>query len=322
VGGDAKTYVEPAPRRFLKYIVGETPFTGTGSGRRELAEIIASPQNPLTARVMVNRIWHHIFGRGIVASVDNFGVVGDTPTHPELLDYLATEFVGQGWSIKKMIRQMVLSETFRQSGETSAKAREQDPQNELLHHYPVRRLEAESIRDSILMTSGKLKQSMFGPSTDPHRDKPQDYRRLFSGPLDGDGRRSLYLKVTRMEGTRFLETFDYPAPMASRGSRDVTNVPAQALTLLNDPFVITMAQECAKRLLDGPAESIDARVEDLFRAALRRRPSTTERERFRELAAQLAGLYRVPNEELMNNLTVWKDLAHILFNSKEFVYIQ
>ena len=104
IGGNAKTYGEPAPRRFLKNILGEAPLPTSGSGRHELAEIIASPENPLTARVMVNRVWQHIFGRGIVGSVDNFGTIGDKPTHPELLDFLAQEFVAQGWSIKKLIR--------------------------------------------------------------------------------------------------------------------------------------------------------------------------------------------------------------------------
>jgi hypothetical protein len=322
IGGNAKTYGEPAPRRFLQQILGKAPLDTAGSGRRELAEIIASPENPLTARVMVNRIWQHIFGRGIVGSVDNFGTIGDKPTHPELLDYLAQEFVTQGWSIKKMIRSMVLSETFRQSGEINAKARELDPQNALLHHYPLRRLEAESIRDSILSASGELKGALFGPSTQPHRDQPQDYRRLFSGPLDGNGRRSLYLKVTRMEGMRFLETFDYPSAMAARGSRDVTNVPTQALTLLNDPFVVAEAEQCAKRLLKSPAESIDARIEQLFATALGRRPNSVEQERFRGLASELASLHRVPREELLDSLPVWKDLAHTIFNMKEFIYVQ
>lgn len=322
VGGNAKTYGEPAPRRFLKNILGETPLATAGSGRRELAEIIASPQNPLTARVMVNRIWQHVFGRGIVGSVDNFGVIGDKPTHPELLDYLAQDFVEQGWSIKKAIRSMVLSQTFRQSGEVNAEARELDPQNAMLHHYPVRRLEAETIRDSILTASGTINTTLFGPSIDPHRDQPQDYRRLFSGPLDGDGRRSLYLKVTRMEGTRFLETFDYPGPMTARGSRDVTNVPAQSLTLLNDPFVVAEAGECAKRLLKSPAESVDARVEQLFTTALGRRPNSVEQERFRGVAAELASLHKVPREEMLNSLPVWKDLAHTVFNMKEFIYVQ
>ena len=322
IGGNAKTFGDPAPRRFLKNILGESPFVTKGSGRRELAELIASPTNPLTARVMVNRIWHHIFGRGIVGTVDNFGVIGDKPTHPELLDFLASEFVTQGWSIRKLIRTMVLSESFRQSGETTAKARELDPQNTLLHHYPLRRLEAESIRDTILMSSGGLKSSAFGPSVDPHRDQPQDYRRLFSGPLDGDGRRSLYLKVTRMEGTRLLDTFDYPAPMAARGSRDVTNVPTQALTLLNDPFVIAAAEQCAARLLKEPADSVDTRVDRLFLDVLSRRPTAAERERFRGLAAELASLHQVPRDAMLNSLTVWKDLAHTVFNMKEFIYVQ
>jgi hypothetical protein len=322
IGGNAKTYGEPAPRRFLGTILGESPATVNGSGRRELAEIIASPDNPLTARVMVNRIWEHIFGRGIVGTVDNFGVIGDKPTHPELLDYLAKQFVADGWSIKKMIRSMVLSETFRQSGEIDAKAKEADPQNALLHHYPVRRLEAESIRDSILSASGKLDETLFGPSTNPHRDQPQEYRKLFSGPLDGNGRRSLYLKVTRMEGARFLESFDYPTPMATRGNRDVTNVPAQALTLLNDPFVVSEAEECAKHLLSKPAESVDARVRQLFTIALRREPSSIERDRFRGLASELASLHQVSREDLLNSLPVWKDLAHTIFNMKEFIYVQ
>jgi mono/diheme cytochrome c family protein len=323
IGGNAKTYGDPAPRRFLKDILGDAPIAAAaGSGRRELAEMIASPENPLTARVMVNRIWQQIFGRGIVATVDNFGVIGDKPTHPELLEHLAGEFIAQGWSIKKMIRSMVLSETFRQSGEITAQAREVDPQNALLHHYPLRRLEAESIRDTLLNASGKLNSSLFGPSTDPYRDQPQEYRRLFSGPLDGKGRRSLYLKVTRMEGTRFLETFDYPAPMAARGNRDVTNVPAQALALLNDPFVLAEAEECARRLLSMPAESVDARVGQLFAMALGRQPNSVEYERFRGLASELASLQKVPREELPNNLTVWKDLAHTIFNMKEFIYIQ
>ena len=131
-----------------------------------------------------------------------------------------------------MIRLIVLSQAFRQAGEATPRAHQVDPLNKLLHHYPLRRLEGESLRDSILLMSGKLRDSMFGPSIHPHRAEAKDYRRLFSGPLDGAGRRSIYLKVTRMEGMKFLETFDYPNPLVTRGRRDETNVPAQALTLL------------------------------------------------------------------------------------------
>ncbi|MFN7922759.1 MAG: PSD1 and planctomycete cytochrome C domain-containing protein [Bryobacteraceae bacterium] len=316
VAGNAKSFGDPAPRRFLKHVFGETPLTsGTGSGRLELADAIASPANPLTARVMVNRIWHHLFGRGLVATVDNFGVIGDRPSHPELLDWLAAQFVEQGWSIKKLIRMIVLSETFQQSGETTAKARELDPQNALLHHYPLRRLGAEALRDSILISSGKLKDQPYGPSIDPARAQAKDYRRLFSGPVDGSGRRSIYLKVTRMEGAGFLETFDYPTPMATRGSRDVTNVPAQALAMLNDPFVTGEAETIARKLTGTTPES---RVDELFRAALGRAPDSAERERFTGLARELTSLEKAEPA----SLTVWKGVAHAVLNLKEFLYVQ
>ena len=322
IGGDPKGYGKLASRLFLRYLFGAKPTAVAGSGRRELAEVMASPDNPLTARVMVNRIWHHLFGRGIVASVDNFGLIGDKPTHPELLDYLAARFVEEGWSIKKMIRLLALSETFRQGGEASPDAVEADPQNLLLHHYPLRRLGAEALRDSILLTSGNLRDSMFGPSIHPHRAAAQEYRRLFSGALDGEGRRSIYIKVTRMEGARFLETFDYPMPMATRGRRDVTNVPAQALTLLNDPFLVGEATACANRLLDRQASSVEERITDLFRMTLGRDPTAVEQERFRGLAGELASLLQVPRSDLLESEKVWKDLAHAVLNLKEFMYIQ
>ena len=322
VGGGEKSFGQPAPRRFLQHLLGKEPFASEGSGRRELAEVIASPSNPLTARVLVNRIWHHIFGRGIVASVDNLGVIGDKPTHPELLDYLAARFVEEGWSVKKTIRLLVLSETFRQKSEAAPGAAEADPENELLHHYPLRRLQGESLRDSILLTSGKLSDSMYGPSVHPHRAEAKEYRRLFSGALDGEGRRSIYLKVTRMEGTEFLDTFDYPNPLVTRGRRDVTNVPAQALTLLNDPFVISEAKTCADKLLARPAGSVEERIAELFRTALGRGPNDVEQQRFRGLAAELASLHEVPRDELIDNPEVWKDLAHAVLNLKEFLYIQ
>lgn len=322
VSGNAKNPGQPAPRRFLQEVFGKEPMHTEGSGRRELADMVASVDNPLTARVMVNRIWSYVFGRGLVASVDNFGLLGDRPTHAELLDHLATEFVQGGWSIKKLTRLMLTSGTFRQSGEIAKNAKEIDPENKLLHHYPLRRLEAESIRDTILQSSGKLKENMFGPSLDPYRDQAKDYRKLFSGPLDGAGRRSLYLKVTRMEGTRFLDMFDYPSAMATRGSRDVTNVPAQSLTLLNDPFVIAEAEACAKKLTAQSASSVEERIRDLFRTVLRRSPDAAETERFRGLAAELGSLRSIRRDEILDNVEIWKDLAHAVFNLKEFIYVQ
>jgi len=322
LAGNPKAFGDPAPRRLLRYLFGDEPFATTGSGRLELANALVGNANPLTARVMVNRVWGHIFGRGLVATADNFGILGDRPSHPELLDALAARFIEQGWSVKKLIREMVLSDAFRRSSDPPAGAASADPANALLSHYPLRRLSGEQLRDSILAASGSLRTEMYGPSVDPYRDKPQDYRRLFSGPLDGNGRRSVYIKITRMEGPRFLEIFDYPSPMAARGARDVTNVPSQALAMLNDPFVLAEAGACARRLVESGPGGLRDRVRGLFLRVLGREPSEEEAARFGGLAAELASLHRVPRDQAAMSVEVWKDVAHALFNLKEFLYLQ
>lgn len=290
LAGAALSPGRPAPRHFLSLLPENLRRVGTAqSGRRELAEAIADPGNPLTARVMVNRIWHYVFGKGIVATTDNFGRYGEKPENQELLDTLAAKFVANGWSMKKLIREMVLSQTFRAAD------------------APVRRLDAESVRDAILAVSGRLDLKMYGESIQPRRLEPQDYRRLFQGPLDGDGRRSIYLKVTRMEGPRFLEIFDMPPPLQTRGNRDVTNVPSQALALLNDPFVTAQAAFWAERLLrEDETATVDTRLRKMFQEALSREPSDAELQRWRELAQKLP----------------WKDVAHTFFNTKEFLYLR
>ncbi len=297
-GGSPLNPGDPAPRRFLRYLNGERVFRD-GSGRRELAETIANSANPLTARVMVNRIWHHVFGKALVSSVDNFGTLAEQPEQMELLDALAARFMRDGWSVKRLVRLLVSSPAFRARNGP----------------FAMRRLTAEQLRDSILAAAGTLNDAMYGPSVHPYREKPQDYRRLFAGPLDGDRRRSIYTKVTRMEGARFLETFDYPNPMASRGARDVTNVPAQALTLLNDPFVIAQSEALAKRVVQVDAAE---RWNALFRFGLGRAPNAAERARFEGLSRELASLLGQPRD----SIAVWAQLAHALFNLKEFLYIQ
>jgi cytochrome c553 len=301
---------EPAPgvaRGFLSKIGPAMPSPAKGSGRRELAETIVRTDNPLTARVMVNRLWAHVFGRGLVRTVDNFGREGEAPSHPELLDHLAAQFVADGWSVKRTLRRMVLSEPFRLSTELATK-----DDNRLLQHYPLRRLSAEAVRDQILAVSGRLDRTLYGPSIAPARLEPQDYRRLFNGPLDGAGRRSLYTQITRMEGPKFLEIFDYPNPMAARGARDVTNVPAQALALLNDPFVRQQAEFWASGILKLSPER---RVAAMFETALGRAASAEERDRFDTLAAKLTALHKGDEAK------AWRDVAHAIFNLKEFVYL-
>ena len=322
-GGQALSLGRPAPRHFLTLMPADLRRVGTEqSGRRELAEAIASPRNPLTARVMVNRIWHYVFGRGLVATTDNFGRYSEPPSNQELLDYLAARFVGEGWSVKKLIRLLVTSETFKQSSDPDPGAAEADPQNLKWSHYPVRRLDAEAIRDNILAVSGRLDRTLYGPSIQPHRGEPKEYRRLFQGPLDGNGRRSIYLKVTRMEGPRFLELFDLPPPLQTRGNRDVTNVASQSLALLNDPFVLDQARVWAERLVAKKDDAIDARLSSMFLDALGRPPSHDELGRWRSLAARLATQHQVPAADLLSSEVVWKDVAHTFFNTKEFLYLK
>lgn len=338
--GDCNRPGESVPRRYLEVLsLVEQPetipavfttdrratnvrsFQSAGSGRLELANLIASPANPLTARVIVNRVWHHLFGTGLVRTVDDFGHVGDVPSHPELLDYLASQFVADGWSIKRLIRSLVLTRTFQLSNQPSAASREIDPQDRLLQHYPARRMAAESVRDSILAASGRLDRTLYGESIQPFRDKDYADRRLFAGPLDGNGRRSIYIKNNLMEAPKFLSAFNFPGGKVAQGRRDVTNVPAQALALLNDPFVLQQAEVWSQRLLARPTDSIASRLDDMFRSAINRSPTAEEQARFQQAIQQLAELYQVPSDQILTNSAIWKDIAHALFNLNELIYI-
>ena len=322
-GGQALSLGRLAPRHFLTLMPAELRQVGTEhSGRRELAESIASARNPLTARVMVNRVWHYVFGRGLVATTDNFGRYGEPPTDTELLDYLAARFIEEGWSVKKLIRLLVTSETFKQSSDPSSRAIEADPQNIKWSRYPVRRLDAEAIRDNILAVSSRLDRTMYGPSVEPRRGEPKEYRRLFQGTLDGNGRRSIYLKVTRMEGPRFLELFDLPPPLQTRGNRDVTNVASQSLALLNDPFVLDQARFWSERLIARKDDAVDSRLNSMFLEALGRPPSNEDLARWRSLAARLAAQHQVAAQDVLASKAVWKDIAHTFFNTKEFLYLK
>ena len=319
---------KPSQRRYLEVLSSDDAFRSQGSGRKELAEAIASPTNPLTARVMVNRVWHHLFGSGIVRSVDDFGRVGELPSHPQLLDYLAARFTaprthpgGLQWSIKQLVRQIVTTQTFRMSSVETAEAQMSDPQNRLFHHYPARRMEAEAIRDSILLASGRLDRRLYGLSIDPHRGEPNTDRRLFAGPLDGEGRRSLYIKINLMEGPEFLSSFNLPGGKITLGRRDVTNVPAQALTLLNGQFVIDQAKLWGHDMVDHGPPDPNQRIETMFLTSLGRSPSNEELKRFHQLIDHLAKLHGVAPNEASQSPNIWSDVAHVMFNLKEFIYI-
>ena len=306
VRGNHAMQTDAVPRRYLEAL-GSVPCASPQSGRLELAAAITRADNPLTARVMVNRVWQHLFGRGIVLTVDNFGRLGEMPTHPELLDHLATQFVEDGWSIKKLIRTLALSQTFQMSSEPSARAREMDPANEFLTHARVRRIGAEAIRDSMLAVSGNLDLAQFGP------------------PSGGNTapRRSIYLSVRRTSLNPFLEVFDAPKPFTTLGRRDTTNVPAQSLTLLNDPFVIDLAKAWAADLMRAlPKADANHRLQALFAAAFARPPLPDELAKSAAFLGELAREANVPVEQIATSERVWQEFAQSLFNLKEFIYVR
>ncbi|MFN0100656.1 MAG: PSD1 and planctomycete cytochrome C domain-containing protein [Bryobacteraceae bacterium] len=297
LSGQALNPGRPAPRHFISLMPENLKQVNLkGSGRQEMAEAIASPENPLTARVYVNRIWHHVFGRGIVETTDNFGRLSDPPSNRDLLDHLAGEFMKNDWSTKRLIKELLLSQAFQNENQ-------------------VRRLDAESVRDSLLFISGRLDETMYGPSIQPRRHEPTDHRRLFQGPLDGDGRRSVYLKITRMEGPKFLEIFDFPAPLQTRGNRDVTNVPTQSLAMLNDPFVHDQAKVWAEKLVARKDDTIESRLTAMFNEALTRPPTAAELTAYKRLLTALG-------KPSLTDVSQWQKLAHTLFNGKEFLYLR
>jgi hypothetical protein len=321
--GEYDQFGEPVPRGYMQALGSNAVgFKVAGSGRLELAERIANADNPLAARVFVNRAWHWLFGTGIVSTPSDFGHVGDVPSHPELLDHLATDFTAHDWSLKRLARRMVQSETWRQSGGTDPTALAADPANRLWHHYPLRRLEGEAIRDALLAASGRLDRAAGGEPVNPPRANEDPQKRLFSGPLDGNGRRSLYTKVTIMEPPKFLALFNQPPPKIPIGGRDVTNTPAQALTLLNDPLVSQQAEVWAQALVRLPHVTIAERLGQMFRTAYGREPTTDELDRWNAAVGDVATLNHVLPENVLSSAAVWKDVAHAVFNTKEFIYVR
>ena len=322
--GVYQTTGELTPRRSL-LALGGAPAEGygPGSGRLQLAEQILDAENPFASRVMVNRVWHHLLGRGIVPTVNNFGVLGQSPSHPELLDFLADRFRNQQrWSVKALIKSIVMSRTYRSSSTASTRAAEIDPDNLLLSHASIRRLSAEAIRDTLLAVSGRLDPTLYGQSVEVHLTPFMQGRgRPGSGPLDGNGRRTIYIKVRRNFLSPMLLAYDMPIPFNSFGRRSVSNVPAQALILLNDPLVIEQTKRwAAKAIAQHP--TTEARLTNMYLTAFARPPRTDEATAAQEFIQQQAELYGLSGEAADNDPRVWADLAHVLINSKELIFLR
>lgn len=317
---------DTAQRRYLEAIVGDAQSPEQGSGRLELARAITDPDNPLTARVAVNRLWHHLFGKGIVASVDNLGVLGSPPTHPELLDHLALAFMqSDGWSTKAMIKRIVMSATYRQqSDRRDSVVEDVDPENLLLHRQNLRRLTAESIRDAVLHTSGRLDRRMYGGSVMVHLTSFMEGRGRpgHSGPLDGAGRRSIYISTRRNFLSPMMLVFDAPAPFSTVGRRNVTNVPAQALILMNDPFVHQQAEVWSRALVQDGSPTAGERIVRMWWHALGRAPEPAEEDAALAYVVARASDYGLDASALMTDPRPWQDLCHAVFNTKSFIYIR
>ncbi|GMW03386.1 MAG: hypothetical protein AMXMBFR84_45200 [Candidatus Hydrogenedentota bacterium] len=323
IRGSYTAFGEESPRGTIRFLGGPgLRAFQQSSGRLEFARGIASDQNPLTARVFVNRVWHYLFGSGLVRSVDDFGHLGEPPSHPELLDWLATRFVEDGWSLKKLIALLVTSSTWRQSSVASEHGQAMDPENRLWHHMPMRRLDAEAIRDALLTASGRLERTLYGEPIEPFRVAQDPAKRLAIGPLDGNGRRSIYLEMTLMEPPKFLALFNQPIPKLTTGKRDSTNVPDQALALMNDPFVVAMAKHWSDHVMDDGSATPEQRIDKMFRIGLSRPPLPEELSRFVSFAYQAATLRGADTGTMLSCQPVWQDVAHAMFNMKEFIYVQ
>lgn len=306
LGGSVHTLGETVPRGFLQAAAaGSAPAMPTDqSGRRELADWLASAENPLTARVLVNRVWQWMLGAGVVSTVDNFGTTGEPPTDPELLDHLARQLVDRRWSVKQLVRAVALSQTYRQSAQGGVRSRNVDPENRLCGHGHRRPLEAEALRDAMLSVGGGLDETMHGPTLPA--DLASDYSFQSS-----HNRRSIYVAVLRNALPEVFEAFDFPDTSMTVGGRNQSVVVPQALFLLNHAFVQTQAEHAAERLLADGTLTRSQRIDTAFRRCLGRRPSEAEL----ALAERVtAGDADAPAD----SVAAYAELFHLLFASLDF----
>jgi hypothetical protein len=318
------------PRRFPKVLVGEkqTPVPAAESGRRELAAWLTRPDHPLTARVLVNRVWRWHFGQGIVRSVDNFGKLGEKPSHPELLDWLALRFVADGWSVKGLHKLIVLSSTYQQTSSSGAPYSalstqySVDPDNRLLWKFPRRRLEAEEIRDALLAVSGRLDRIPGGPAITHVKNREFLFDHTSKdGTTYNSTRRSVYLPVVRNNLYDVFQLFDATDATVSKGDRSTTTVPTQALFYLNSDLVADCAGELANRLAWEKYDA--ARAERLYRIAYGRPPTAREGDRAANAAAgfELDLESREP-DAAKRRARAWALVCQAVLGANEFVYVE
>jgi hypothetical protein len=319
--GDLDSRGVEVPRGVLTVLktTQASQFPPRHSGRMALARWIANEENPLTARVMVNRVWEHLLGQGLVDTVDNFGALGNAPSHPELLDTLAVQFMEDKWSMKKLIRSIVLSRAYQLSNEYNTEDYEKDPSNRFLWRRERRRLDAEEIRDAMLLASGKLELERPEGSAVMELGN----KRVFAarGMHQQSNQRSIYLPIMRGLVPESLQVFDMADPSLIVGKRDVTTVPTQALYLMNNPFVLQQAESMAKRVLAQEGLDQSGRIDLAYRLALGRSPSSAEKSK----VASFLGDYRKSLESAGHkgypHLAAWSSFCQTLFAASQFRYL-
>ncbi|MCA9134193.1 MAG: DUF1553 domain-containing protein, partial [Planctomycetales bacterium] len=296
-----------------------TPKTGR---RLALAHWLTQPDHPTTARVMVNRLWYHHFGAGLVSTLENFGVQGGRPSHPELLDWLAIEFVKRGWSIKQMHRLMMNSQAYRQSSQTSPAARQLDAQNRLLSHMPLLRMNAEALRDSLLFVSGRLDATSGGPPDAISVDRNGEVSVLAT--VNGGWRRSVYLQYRRTEIPTLMDTFDYPEMGPNCLARNTSTVSPQSLLLMNNGHIHELARAFAARVEECTAGStqdltcqaaLEEQISLIYRLALSRLPTEIERHLGVESLQRFSQLWDGDSRRALETY------CHTLLNSAAFLYV-
>ena len=328
VRGSHLTLGAEVPRGFpqvMRVANAPTPIDELHSGRLELARWLAHSNHPLTARVMVNRIWRGHFGRGLVASTENFGMIGDRPSHPQLLDWLAARFIREGWSIKAMHRLIMNSAVYQQGGQEArvwSQSAAIDPENRLLSHFNIRRLEAEEIRDALFAVAGMLDRAMGG-KTLALKNREFVFNHTSKDATTYDSlRRSIYLPIIRNHVYDQFEQFDYPDPAVPTGSRNETVIAPQALLMMNAELVGQSAERLAKQVLASPGLNDRQRLEQIYRRAYARLPSARELERaksFLDEFEQTAAAKRY--ESIERRLQAWTTLCHAVLAANEFVYL-
>ena len=312
---------EVIPRRAIPAIRGPLPpqFSTKESGRRELADWLVDPNHPLTSRVFVNRVWNWHFGTGLVRSTDNFGQLGERPSHPELLDWLARQFIADGWSIKSLHRRILLSRTWQQSSLATPESMLKDPDNRLLSHFTVRRLEAESVRDALLAVSGQLDPRLGGSLLKlKNRDYFFDHTSKDLTTYDSP-RRSLYLPVVRNNVFEMFQLLDFPDPTVSSSSRNSTVVAPQALLMMNSDFVMQSSDALARRILQAHPDNPE-RLRMLYLLAYGREPTPTEQQA--DLAFVAAAMQMASSSPDTALTSSWAALCQVIVAANEFVYLK